>query len=40
MFHSKVNMRNFLGDPVVKTPPSTAGMEVLSLAGELRSHML
>ena len=33
-------VKDFLGDPVVKTPPTNAGGgEVQSLVGELRTHM-
>ena len=35
----KYTARDFPGGPVVKTPPSTAGAQVLSLVGELRSLM-
>ena len=34
-----MNIRDFPGGPVVKNPPSSAGDEVLSLVGELRSYM-
>ena len=35
----KKNKRDFAGGPVVKTSPSNAGGAVLSLVGELRTHM-
>ena len=37
---SKGEKRDFPGSPVIKTLPSNAGVQVRSLVGELRSHML
>ena len=35
---SRNNYGDFLGGPVIKNPPSSAGNTVPSLVGELRSH--
>ena len=37
---AKMAPRDFPGDPLVKTMHSSAGVQVQSLIGELRSHML